>query len=124
MPRVRVEIHQSAITAFFATNAGAQAQLRKTAETFKETARAASPVGTSMHWGKFKGTHGYFKREKRWQIRPFRGGLRVYNNDAFAHLVEYGSSKNTAYAPLRRAIRSFGSAGVVSPKGARGVARP
>lgn len=36
-----------------------------------------------------------------------RGNV-VYTDDPFAHLIEYGSARNPAYAPLRRGVRAAG----------------
>lgn len=105
MAKIRFVLNQPAVTRWVATDPNVQLHLRKGAETYKALAVEASPVGTSAHWGKFVGTHGYFKR--RFHIRPYRGGFRVYNRDAFAHLVEFGSVNNMAYAPFRRALSAW-----------------
>lgn len=120
MAKVRVVLDQPALREWLAGNGGAQAELLGTAEKFKDAAEQASPVGKSRHWGPFVGIHGYFKR--RWRVRPFRGGYRVYNADPFAHLVEYGSVRNPAYAPFRRTLRRFD--GKLNPKGSTGAGRP
>lgn len=114
----RVSVDRAAITKYFATDPGAQAALRVVAEQYKGVVEEASPVGTSAPWGKFGGVHGYFKR--RFHVRGFRGGFRVYNRDAFAHLVEYGSVNNPAYAPFRRALRTFSGRSKINPKSGGG----
>jgi hypothetical protein len=40
----------------------------------------------------------------------------VYSDDPFAHLVEFGSTNNPAYAPLRRGVRAAGLRFVPLPK--------
>lgn len=94
-------------------NDGAQAALNESAVKFMEMAKEASPIGSSGR-GPVHGPSGYFRR--RFHIRPFRGGLRVYNRDAFAHLVEYGSANNPAYAPFRRTLRAWAGRATVNPK--------
>jgi hypothetical protein len=86
--------------------------LYETATAFKEAGEQASPYGTSVHWGKFVGIHGYFKR--RWRVRKYPTFYRVGNVDRFSHLVEFGSSRNPAYSPFRRTLRAFG--GKENPK--------
>jgi hypothetical protein len=124
--RVRVQIDQKAIDAYFRTDPIAQAGLLSVAKKYEEAAIEASPVGQSI--GKFVTLksgqivgpfgrpyrHGLFKRS--FHIRPFRGGYRVYNADRFAHLVEFGSTRNHPYSPMRRALLAM-SAGraVVHP---------
>ena len=102
---VRVVIKQGELVDWLNKTPGAQAELLETASDFRDAAEAASPIGKSRHWGPFVGIHGYFKR--RFHVRPFRGGYRVYNRDAFAHIVEYGSGRSPAYAPFRRTLRRF-----------------
>lgn len=53
---------------------------------------------------------GYYAR----RIRHL--GARVQARDPFWHLVEFGSVKNTAYAPLRRAVIAAGLKLKPSPK--------
>lgn len=117
MKRARVEIKHGVLVDWLTDQPGAQAVLLGTATSFRDDVEQASPVGTSKHWGKFVGIHGYFKR--RFHVRPFRGGYRVYNRDQFAALVEYGSRKNRAYAPFRRTLRRYN--GKENPKGAETV---
>lgn len=100
----RLKINRSAVTKYFTSDPIAQTALRAVAEGLKDVAVEASPVGTSLGWGGRTVRHGQFKRS--WSVRPFRGGFRVVNSDPFSHLVEYGSIKNPAYAPARRALRS------------------
>lgn len=43
-------------------------------------------------------------------------GNVVLSNDPFAHLIEWGSSKNSAYAPMRRGVRAAGLRLTEDPK--------
>ena len=101
MAKTRVVIDQRAIDRYFRTDPVPQAALGEIAGAYKETAEQASPVGRSTWFGRAI-RHGWFKGA--FHVRRFRGGWRVYNRDAFAHLVEYGSVNNPVYAPMRRAL--------------------
>jgi hypothetical protein len=57
---------------------------------------------------------GYYRRH--FELNRYRGGWRVRNTDPFAHLVEWGSINNSAYAPIRRAIRTSGLRYVPNPE--------
>lgn len=125
MARTRVTIDQRAIDAYFRTDPMAQGALARIAGDYKAVAEEASPVGHST--GKFiqRGgrtifiggrpyRHGLFR--KAFSVRRFRGGYRVYNADRFAFLVEFGSAKNAAFAPMRRALMAMiGGRAVVQP---------
>lgn len=126
MARVRVQIDQKAIDAYFRTDPVAQAGLKQVAVSYEAAAVEASPTGQSigkfvtLKSGQIAGPfgrpyrHGLFK--KSFDIRAFRGGYRVVNTDRFAHLVEFGSTRNPPYSPMRRALLAM-SAGraVVHP---------
>ena len=55
--------------------------------------------------GGFRNT-GHFMRSLSVQWR--NGKPAVHSTDSFAHLIEYGSSKNPPYAPFRRGLRAAG----------------
>jgi hypothetical protein len=129
--RVKVTIDQKAINTYFQTDPIAQAALLGIAQGYQSMAEQASPTGTSagkfvtLAGGRIIGPfgrpyrHGLFR--KSFHIRRFRGGYRVYNNDAFAHIVEYGSARNPAYAPMRRALMAAsGGRAVVNPSKSSG----
>lgn len=54
----------------------------------------------------------------RRSIRVFQAGdvVGVKSDDPFAHLIEFGSAKNPAYAPIRRGVRAAGLRLEQSPK--------
>ncbi len=60
-------------------------------------------------------------RETYRATKPTREGDRIvataYTDDTAGHLVEHGSAKNTAYAPLRRAAQRLGFRVTLAPKG-------
>lgn len=92
---MRVEINGGSMATFLATDPTMQTLLRGRTEAVTTQAEANAPVKT-----------GYFRRH--FEMRPYRGGFRVWDTDPFAHLVEWGSINNPAYAPIRRAVRSSG----------------
>lgn len=122
MARVQAKINQAAINAYFASDPGALAALRGVAEGLKTVAIEASPVGHSRPWpdpvtGPYNMTHGHFKAS--WGVQKFRTWYRVTNSDAFAAMIEYGTSKSPVYAPARKALRSAsGAKAILRPKGA------
>jgi hypothetical protein len=69
---------------------------RAAARAAAEAARQVAPVGAT----------GAYQRS----IRVGEEGdvVAVTSSDAFAHLVEFGSVNNPAYAPLRRGARAAG----------------
>lgn len=127
MARVKAKIDQKAITRYFNTDPVPLAALRGVAEGLKAACIEASPVGHSRPWpdpvtGPFNMTHGHFKAS--WGVVRFRTWYRVVNSDAFAAMVEYGTAKNTAYAPTRRVLRGVSGAKIkLTPKGG-GVSVP
>lgn len=124
----RVVINRSAMTAFVNTDPGMQRALSDRANALMSEAIANSPVGATRSrlpvrggrksktksTGPLTGASGYFRRH--FELRRYRGGWRIWNTDAFAHLVEWGSVNNATYAPLRRAIRSSGLRYVPNPE--------
>ena len=111
---VQVEIRPADMAQWLYTNPGAQAGLGATAEAVERTVVNASPVGSSLSWPwRNPIRHGWFKRSI--DKTHYRTYWRVFSTDPFAHMVEWGSAKNPAYAPFRRTLRSFG--GIESDKG-------
>lgn len=105
--RVRVEIRPEVMATWLATNGGANRALAATAKTVESGVVAAAPYGTSLSWPwRRPMRHGWFKRSIH--STPFRHYWRVYSDDPFGHLVEFGSVKNPAYAPFRRVLRAAG----------------
>lgn len=64
-----------------------------------ETAKSMTPVGPDPRRGHLRDS---------FVVEPIKGGVAVGSQDSFFHLAEYGSAKNPAYAPLRRAVRASG----------------
>lgn len=100
----RVVINELSVAKFVATNPMIQKAVQTAGGHIMEQARINAPTGRSVSW--FGSRHGYYKAH--FALRPWRGGYRVWNDDPFAHLVEWGSVKNSAYAPMRRAVRQSG----------------
>lgn len=72
-----------------------QAAALQIAERVRIQAEATAPVLT-----------GYYKRH--FVVTKEGEAVLVGNTDPFAHLVEWGSSKNPAHAPLRRGAQAAG----------------
>lgn len=105
--RVRVQIDRMAMARFLYTNQGAQQALGTKAKAVEGTVVANSPYGTSLSWPwRRPMRHGWFRQSIH--STKFRHYWRVYSDDPFGHLVEYGSVKNAIYAPFRRALRQWG----------------
>jgi hypothetical protein len=69
-----------------------QAAMAAAAREISRQAAQLAPVGDT----------GRYKRSLKAK------GPVAYSDDPFAHLVEFGSVNNPAYAPLRRAVRASG----------------
>jgi hypothetical protein len=125
----RVYINDQSVASFLSSDPEAQKHLEQAASALIGQAIANSPVGKTRtrlpmrgarknspraRARKFLPSSGYFKRH--FELRRFRGGWRVWNTDPFAHLVEWGSVNNVAYAPIRRAIRTSGLRYVPNPE--------
>lgn len=129
--KVRVQIDQSAITRFFTTEPAAQAGLMAKAVAVEQTAGELTPRGRSTGQFRQKGGriigpfgkpygHGFAKVS--FHTRKFRGGYRVYSRDWYINIIEYGSSKNPPYAPMRRALRAVrGGKAVIYPSKTTGL---
>jgi hypothetical protein len=110
---VRVKINEPMLAAQLEANPAAQAALRGTAGAVEGSVVAMAPYGVSLSWPwRRPMRHGWFKRSIH--LTPFRTWWRIYSDDPFGHLVEWGSSKNPPYAPFRRTLRRFG--GTVNPE--------
>jgi hypothetical protein len=111
--KIRVEINPGAMQTWLDTNPGSQAALRTMAGSVKASVVGMAPFGVSLSWPwRRPMRHGWFKRSI--DVTPFRTWWRIYSDDPFGHLVEWGSSKNPPYAPFRRTLRRFG--GTVNPE--------
>lgn len=118
-PKVKVQIDQKAITRFFTTEPAAQVGLYHVAETVEHTAAELTPRGRSGGQfrtakggaiiGPFGTPYGHGFARVSYHTRKFRGGYRVFSRDWYINLIEYGSSKNPVYAPMRRAMRMVGA---------------
>lgn len=93
---VRVNLDLRKLRRHLGTDLALQTQLLAVATAVESAGRQLSPIGKSSV------RSGYFKRH--WYVRRYRDYYRVGNNDPFAHLVEFGSSKNSAYSPTRLAM--------------------
>lgn len=67
----------------------------RVAEAAKRKAEALSPKET-----------GHYARQ--FVVTEEDGEVKLGNRDIAAHLIEWGSSKNAAHAPLRRGVRAAG----------------
>jgi hypothetical protein len=75
----------------------AREMLQENVDAVEEEAMRASPLGSD-----FVGYYGRFKTI----VRRLTG--TVGNTDVAAHLIEFGSVNNPAYAPLRRGVQAAG----------------
>lgn len=73
----------------------AQGVLDTAAEALVQRIEDESPVQT-----------GHFQDSIKSRRYPL--SRRVFSTDYFAHLIEWGSANNMAYAPFRRAARALG----------------
>ncbi len=71
------------------------AEVRRAADAIKAKAEQIAPRTTSYY-------------EKHFVVVEGDGPTKVGNTDFAAHMVEWGSVNNVAYAPLRRAVRAAG----------------
>lgn len=111
----KVVIYAGRMREFLYTDPGAQAAIMGVADAVQESVKSEAPHGVSLSWPKrIPGEpwirrpmrHGRFKESvKRRKIRQF---YRIVSFDAFAHLIEWGSVNNPAYAPFRKTLRKFG----------------
>ena len=85
-----------------AQSAGVRVHLDRLADSVKERVEAES--------SSFARTGAYSRSIRTTKAERTIDGARVtvYSADPFAHLIEWGSAKNTAYAPLRRATSGLG----------------
>jgi hypothetical protein len=92
------------------------AALALVASTAKAAARAAGNI--APNGGPAKGVAQSYKATAP-HPTPTGVAATVYSTDPFAHLVEFGSVHNPAYAPLRRAALRLGLKLRLYPKGFR-----
>jgi hypothetical protein len=125
---IKVQIDQKAITQFFTTDPEAQLGLFANAEALRETASDLTPYGRSKGQyrqrggagghpvGPFGTPYGHGFAKVSYHTRKFRGGFRVYSRDWYINVIEYGSTKNPVYAPMRKAMRAIrGAKAVIYP---------
>lgn len=74
---------------------GTHAALEEAGRAVARVARSLAPNGSG----------GYRRSIK---VDRDANSTIVYTTDIAGHLVEFGSAKNPAYAPLRRAVRAAG----------------
>ena len=111
--RTRVVINQPVLQLQLDAKPSAQAALGAVAEAVERSVVATAPHGTSLSWPWRRPVrHGWFRASIH--STRFRTWFRVYSDDPFGHLVEWGSSKNPPYAPFRRTLRRFG--GTTNPE--------
>jgi hypothetical protein len=120
--RSRVEIKVPEITRFFTTEPAPQAGLMANAQELQTVAEDLTPKGKSLGQFRQRGgpgghpigpfgepyPHGFARVS--YHVRKFRGGFRMYSRDWYINVIEYGSTKNPPYAPMRRAMRAVGGA--------------
>jgi hypothetical protein len=88
-------VHNPAFAAELAASPTMQTALSAAAVVIAGEIRRAAPIGQGPD-------AGHYKRSIRSK------GPVVYSTDPFAHLVEWGSVNNPAYAPLRRGVLAAG----------------
>jgi len=107
MARAKVVINDGTLNQFLRNDPTMQQALEKVAVMIEESAVRVAPYGKSLSWPHRRPMkHGRYKAA--FAIRKVAGGFQVWNEDPFAHLVEWGSVKNPTYAPIRSAISSLG----------------
>jgi hypothetical protein len=111
----KVVVNDGTLNQFLRADPTMQAALGVVATAIEETAVRTAPYGRSLSWPKFKPGEPWVRRPMRhgrykaaFVIRKVTGGWQVWNEDPFAHLVEWGSIKNPIYAPVRTAINQLG----------------
>ena len=107
MARVKITINDGTMRQFLREDPAMQRALEVVAEMIEGTAQEVAPYGRSLSWPWRRPIrHGWFKAA--FNLRKVAGGYQVWNEDPFAHLVEWGSIKNPVYAPIRTAINQLG----------------
>lgn len=110
----RVVVNGASMAAFLATDPTMQKALHTTADTLMTKAASLAPRGSSVQWGpirrrgKLVYSHHHGQYKESFYVRSYRSSWQVWNGDPFAHLMEWGSVRNPAYAPIRRAVRASG----------------
>lgn len=105
--RTRVTVNDGTLKAFMRNDPTMQQALEKVAVMIEETAQQVAPYGKSLSFpARRPMRHGRYKA--LFAMRKVKGGYQVWNDDPFAHLVEWGSIKNPVYAPFRTAINQLG----------------
>ena len=79
------------------------AKLPGTRKVLEEAAQAVAHAARSI--APHKTRRGY---KQSIEVGRDANSTTVYTTDIAGHLVEYGSAKNPAYAPIRRAVRAAG----------------
>jgi hypothetical protein len=105
--RTRVMVNDGSMNQFLRTDETMQRALEVVATSIMETSQEVAPYGKSLSWPAGRPMkHGRYKA--LFAMRKVKGGYQVWNDDPFAHLVEWGSIKNPVYAPIRTAINQLG----------------
>lgn len=99
----RVRVDQAALTKYLREDPGIQLVLDGAVQAIEDKAIELAPEHT-----------GYYRKRFSWRRYPLRRRLR--NTDPFAHLIEWGSANNPAYAPIRKAVRALGLKFKEAPK--------
>lgn len=112
---VRAVVDPVAVQALLTTDPTMQKALGVVTEAIRNDAQERAPYGVSLSWPKRKPGEPWVRRPMRhgrykaaFEVRKVTGGWELWNLDPFAHLVEWGSIKNPAYAPIRQAIVASG----------------
>jgi hypothetical protein len=103
----RIVVNDGTLNQFLRNDPTMQEALGKVAVAIEESAQRIAPYGKSRSWPMGRPMrHGWYKAA--FVVRKVAGGWQVWNEDPFAHLVEWGSVKNPTYAPIRSGISSLG----------------
>jgi hypothetical protein len=103
----KVVVNDGTLNQFLRTDPTMQTALGVVATAIEETAIRVAPYGKSRSWPMGRPMrHGWYKAA--FVVRKVTGGWQVWNEDPFAHLVEWGSIKNPIYAPIRGAVNQLG----------------
>jgi len=106
----RVTLDERGIDDLF-DSAATQALVGATTRALAGAARDLAPDG-----GPGRGVRETYRATKATREAD-RIVATAYTDDTAGHLVEHGSAKNTAYAPLRRAAQRLGFRVTLAPKG-------
>lgn len=104
---VRVTVNDASVAQFLRTDPAMQKALGIVAGVIEEQAQRVAPYGVSLSYPMGRPMrHGWYKGA--FTVKRVGGGYQVWNEDPFAHLIEWGSVNNPTYAPMRTAITGLG----------------